>query len=240
MRRLVLSIALCAAAAPAAQAGASPAVRLMADHRVYSGPSRGADREPQVTAQRPLTGSRTILPLLDRRVDAAGRRWLKVALPGRPNGHAGWIRAHATVPARRRWSVVVELRRRRVSVLRRGRLVRAFPAIVGAPATPTPTGTFFVEESVALAPGASGAPVALALSARSDVLHQFAGGPGQIAIHGRGGVGGTLGTAVSHGCVRLGRASISWMAAHIGPGTGVTVVGRTRAVPRARYRAVTP
>ena len=237
MRRLGLLIALCAAVAPAAQAGASPAVRIMADHRAYAGPSRSADRLPSLAARRPLTSARTIVPLLADRVDASGGHWLKVALPGRPNGHSGWIGAHATRPARRPWRIVVELRRRRVSVLRGDRLARAFSAVVGAPSTPTPRGRFFVEESVALAPGRSGAPFALALSARSDVLHQFAGGPGQIAIHGRGGVGGTLGTAVSHGCIRLGRPAVSWMAAHIGAGTVVTVVGRAHDTPRARYRS---
>jgi lipoprotein-anchoring transpeptidase ErfK/SrfK len=36
-------------------------------------------------------------------------------------------------------------------------------------------------------------------------------------------LGGQLGTAVSHGCIRLGDAGISWLAAHIGPGVPVTV-----------------
>jgi len=34
-----------------------------------------------------------------------------------------------------------------------------------------------------------------ALSARSDVLHEFDGGSGQIALHGLDHVGGVLGTA---------------------------------------------
>ena len=46
-------------------------------------------------------------------------------------------------------------------------------------------------------PGAAGGPFALALSARSDVLKQFGGGPGQIAMHGVANLGGTPGTAVS-------------------------------------------
>ena len=51
--------------------------------------------------------------------------------------------------------------------------------------------------------GHSGAPFALALSARSDVLQEFEGGPGQIALHGIENIGGRLGSAVSHGCVRM-------------------------------------
>ena len=69
----------------------------------------------------------------------------------------------------------------------------------------------------------AGAPFALALSARSNVLQEFAGGPGQVAIHGVANLAGTLGTAVSHGCVRLANRSISWLAARIGPGVPVTI-----------------
>ena len=106
---------------------------------------------------------------------------------------------------------------------RRGRLARSFTAIVGKPSTPTPYGRFFVEESVRMLPGSAGAPFALALSARSNVLQEFAGGPGQVALHGVGNLGGTMGTAVSHGCVRLTDRSISWLAARIAPGVPVTI-----------------
>ena len=72
-------------------------------------------------------------------------------------------------------------------------------------------------------PASPGGPFALATSARSDVLQEFEGGPGQIAMHGRDNLGGTLGTAASHGCVRLGTASIDWLAERIGPGMPVTI-----------------
>jgi len=101
--------------------------------------------------------------------------------------------------------------------------VRSFAAIVGKPSTPTPHGRFFVEESVRMPPGSPGAPFALALSARSNVLQEFAGGPGQIAMHGVANIGGSPGTAVSHGCVRLTNRRIRWMAARIGSGVPVTI-----------------
>ena len=84
-------------------------------------------------------------------------------------------------------------------------------------------GVFFVEESVAMPPGSAGAPFALALSARSNVLQEFDGGPGQIAIHGIENLGGTLGTAASHGCIRLATHAITWLASHVGTGTPVTI-----------------
>jgi lipoprotein-anchoring transpeptidase ErfK/SrfK len=109
-------------------------------------------------------------------------------------------------------------------VYHEGRLVRRFTVIVGKPSTPTPQGQFFVEESVRLPPESAGAPFALALSARSNVLQEFAGGPGQIALHGLANLGGTLGTAISHGCVRLGDRDITWLADRIGPGVPVTII----------------
>ena len=36
-------------------------------------------------------------------------------------------------------------------------------------------------------------------------------------------VGGTMGTAVSHGCVRLDTASVTWLGERIGPGVPVTI-----------------
>jgi lipoprotein-anchoring transpeptidase ErfK/SrfK len=80
-----------------------------------------------------------------------------------------------------------------------------------------------VEESVRMLAGAPGGPFALALSARSDVLQVFEGGPGQIAMHGVENLGGTLGTAVSHGCVRLSNRSIGWLVTRIPPGAPVTI-----------------
>jgi len=54
-------------------------------------------------------------------------------------------------------------------------------------------------------------------------FNQFAGAPGQIALHGIDNVGGVPGTAASHGCMRLSTPDISWLAHRIGPGTPVTI-----------------
>ena len=55
------------------------------------------------------------------------------------------------------------------------------------------------------------------------MLQEFAGGPGQIALHGTGNLAGALGTAVSHGCIRLSPAAITWLARRIGAGTPLTI-----------------
>jgi lipoprotein-anchoring transpeptidase ErfK/SrfK len=80
-----------------------------------------------------------------------------------------------------------------------------------------------VEEAVALSPQASGNPFALATSARSNVLQEFEGGPGQIALHGTNGLSGSPGDAASHGCIRLGTSAITWLARRIGAGVPLTI-----------------
>jgi lipoprotein-anchoring transpeptidase ErfK/SrfK len=185
-------------------------------------PATPAPVAERIAARRPITGERTTLPLLGR-ATRGGARWLHVAMPGRPNRHSGWITAHGTRTRRASWRIDVDLSERRVEVRRDGRLQRRFTAVVGAAATPTPTGRFFVEETVRLGHHWPGGPFALALSARSEVLQEFDGGPGQIALHGRDMIGGTLGTAASHGCVRLAGGAIAWIAARVGPGVPVTV-----------------
>lgn len=196
---------------------------LVTSQQALSRPGPGAAPVAFQQAERPLTGEPTTLPVVGRWRDASKRIWLHVRVPGRPNGRTAWIRQSGTRLATTPWHVVVDLSSRRVVVYRGGRVVRSFAAIIGKPSTPTPRGEFFVEETVALRSGDPGAPFALALSARSYVLQEFAGGPGQIALHGLSHVGGVLGTAVSHGCVRLDTAAITWLAMRLGPGVPVTI-----------------
>ncbi len=218
------------AAAPPAGARQPPVVRptqelvgLLTSHTAVSALRGRASRVARVPASRPITGARTTLPVLAHRTTPGGARWLRVMIPGRPNGRKGWIKQRGTVPVKTSWHVVVRTSTRRVQVYFRGRLNRSFAAVVGKPSTPTPHGRFFVEESVRMLRGSAGAPYALALSARSNVLQEFAGGPGQIALHGVQNLGGTPGTAISHGCVRLADSHIRWLAARIAPGVPVTI-----------------
>ena len=196
---------------------------LRAAHEALAKPDARASVIELVQPRRPLTGERTVLPVLGRATGAKGVRWLHVRLPGRPNGHTGWIRQRGTVIVTTSWAVFVGVSRRQVSVYRHGRRARTFSAVVGRPSTPTPRGRFFVEESFRILPGAAGGPYAIALSARSNVYQEFDGGPGQVALHGTAGIGGLPGTAVSHGCIRLNSSDMAWLGAHIGPGVPVTI-----------------
>jgi lipoprotein-anchoring transpeptidase ErfK/SrfK len=236
--RRYLNIALAAAcllgvmAGSAAAAGIGahvPATQQLAVLLTAYGAHQAPEaRSPQVALmapRRPITGEQTTLPVVGRSTGPGGVRWLQVMLPGRPNGSTGWIAQRGTRKLVTGWHIVIDLPGRRVRVYRDGRIVRTFQAVVGKPSTPTPTGQFFVEETVQMRAGEPGGPFALALSARSDALQEFEGGPGQIALHGRNNLGGILGTAASHGCIRVDTASIDWLAARIGPGTPTTIYG---------------
>ncbi len=193
------------------------------EHRAYAFPRMTSRLKASIPAHRPITYEPTALPVLGQFTDRVGRRWLRVMLPGRPNSSTGWIRRTGTRQQVTGWSIHVSTSARRLWIYDWGRLMRSVSAVVGKPSTPTPTGRFFVEETVIMPANRPGGPYALALSARSDVLQEFDGGPGQIAIHGRDGLGGTPGQAQSHGCMRLTTPNIDWLAARIGPGTPVTI-----------------
>lgn len=191
-------------------------------------PASDARQVAVIKAHRPLTRARTRLPVIEHATTPDGSRWLRVRLPGRTlMGHvltsSGWIPASAAAPMSTMWHIVVRPTRRRAFIYRAGQLQRVFVVIVGKPSTPTPLGEYFVEENVALDSSAPGAPYALATSARSAVLQEFEGGPGQIALHGVDHLSGTLGTAVSHGCVRFSSRGIRWLAARIGSGVPVSI-----------------
>ena len=134
-----------------------------------------------------------------------GNRWVHVRLPGGPAGTPAG--SSPTRRSARRPSGASSSRRGRArSPSSATACSCGLPAVVPKPATPTPYGQFFVEEALAISPQDVGGPYALAISARSDIFQEFEGGPGQIGIHGTDGLSEPLGSAASHGCIRLARA----------------------------------
>ena len=92
----LLAVGIACFPAPAAQAAGSRVratqrlVVLEHDHAVRARPSRHARTIEWLGARRPLTGVRTVLPVLGRTLAPGGQAWVHVRLPGRPNSHAGW------------------------------------------------------------------------------------------------------------------------------------------------------
>lgn len=155
------------------------------------------------------------------------RQWLKVLLATRPNGATGWIPADDTVLGRTRTWVTLRLAARELRVYRSGRLVSRHRAVIGQARTPTPLGLSAVyEQNRQPDPRGFYGPWVLSLSSLSPTIFDFGGGPGRIAIHGRAGasLGDPLGSARSHGCVRIDNAAIRALARIATPGTPVEVV----------------
>jgi L,D-transpeptidase catalytic domain len=227
-----LAGAVLAVAAPATAGEAAPAAtgvdiaRLVVSVPVRARPTPQSPLRGRIAAVRPLTGQQTALPVLAHAVDEHGDEWLRVRLPGRPVGRAGWIAAGNAHVVHSAWWVVVDRSARQVRVYRNGRLRDRFPVVIGAAATPTPKGHYFVVEHVPQQVGSMLGPWALATSAFSHVLQEFDGGPGQIALHGRAGplAADPLGTAASHGCIRFDNDVIRRLAGLLPNGTPIDVV----------------
>lgn len=206
-----------AAAADAAPA-ASQVARPSGPVEVFPEPGAGT---PDMTLP-PTTsfGSARAL-LVVGRVDG----WLEVLLPTRPNGSTGWIRADGVAVRSVGFEVRVDLSDRSLEVLDAGRSVLRTPVAIGTPAAPTPTGRFSLVDKVDTGSTSSPyGPFALGLSAHSEVLTQFGGGDGQVAIHGTSDPS-SIGRAASHGCVRVANDVITRLADLLPLGTPVVVVG---------------
>ncbi len=156
--------------------------------------------------------------VLAARADERGRCWLQVQLPTRPNGARGWVNAARVRVRSTPWRIEVSRARRAVALLRRGRRVLRVQAVIGTAGTPTPTGRFAIISSWRNPPRDFLGAWILPLTAHSDVLDTYDGGDGRVALHGRGGesLRDPLGSAASHGCVRLANAAISRVVRRIG------------------------
>lgn len=143
-------------------------------------------------------GSPTALLVTERRDG-----WVRVLLPGRPTGATAWLRDQGLEIRPVPTEIRVDLAARTLTLLEAGRTVLTTPVAVGAPETPTPTGRFSVTDKLDTQdPGGAYGRYAVGLSGRSEVLTEFAGGDGQIGIHGTDRPD-SIGQAVSHGCIRV-------------------------------------
>jgi len=158
-----------------------------------------------------------------------GRCWVQVRLPWRPNDAAGWVNANNVVLEQTRWRIEVSTGRRTLTLFRAGVPIRTLSVVVGKPSTPTPVGLFAIVWAIPWNPNDFLGSWVLELTAHSNVLQQFDGGDGTVGIHGRGGASllDPLGSAASHGCVRLANDDIDWLVNAIGtsrlPGTPVQI-----------------
>lgn len=149
--------------------------------------------------------------------------WLEVALPERPNGSTGWVRADAVELRTVHQSIEIDLEARTLSLFDGGELVTTTPVAIGTSENPTPTGDFYVVDKLAAEdPDGAYGPFALGLSAYSETLSEFGGGDGQVGIHGTNDPS-TIGQDVSHGCIRVPNEVVELLNDTLQLGTPVTI-----------------
>jgi hypothetical protein len=178
---------------------------------------------PPITRLRTRTpeGTRNLVLVVARR-EVSGRLWVRVRLAVLPNGTTGWIR-------RRRLGeyhsvgthLVVDTRRLRARLVRRGRTVFRARIGVGRPRWPTPRGEFYVRNRLTGFAAPMYGPLAFGTSARSAVLTDWPAG-GFIGIHGTD-EPGLLPGRVSHGCIRMRNADIVRLGRRMPVGTPITI-----------------
>lgn len=228
---LVTLVALVAAgAAPAA--GATGDRALSDEHGTtrWSNPARVAVIRTRPNAAAPAIGRTRIVTeddrpevylLLTQRVDAGGTTWVRLRVPGRPNGRVGWVVRDALGPMHAVHTAIdIDRATHRLTVRRDGRVVLRVPVGVGAPATPTPAGRFWIRSEQRVAGATLYGPRALGTSAYARVSDWPRGGI--VGIHGTD-QPELIGTSPSHGCVRLRNADVVRLARLVSVGTPVRI-----------------
>lgn len=188
----------------------SYAARLVVPVIVRKAPSAKAKRITKLQPFGTWNGGPVVLSIAEvRTID--GARWLRVRLPIRPNGSTGWLMEDNVEVRRLRYRIEISRRQHKLSLLRDGQRIGSTRVVIGAPATPTPAGQFAVLEVVRQPKGSVLGPWALHLTAHSNVLDNYGGGPGRVALHGRSGglLRDPLGSSRSHGCIRMPNAFIT-------------------------------
>jgi lipoprotein-anchoring transpeptidase ErfK/SrfK len=165
----------------------------------------------------------TIFSIRGVLVDAKCRpRSYLVQIPKRPNGMTAWVPAGQVEVEKVSTRIVVDLSEKKVTLYKAGKRLLTSKAAIGAPATPTPTGRFYVNQR--LIPTDKNGPFgpgAVGISAFSNVLTGWVQG-GPIAIHGTN-VPWSIGKAVSNGCIRIPNATLKKLFAQALGGTPVLI-----------------
>jgi hypothetical protein len=163
-------------------------------------------------------GSPRVLGVVRRRGD-----WVSVEAAELGNGELAWMPANEARLDCVRWSLNVDLSRRRLSVQHDGQTVREFVTAIGRKGNPTPQGRFSVTDKLRVTD--SGSPYGccvLALSGHQTHLPPSWPGGDRLAIHATAELS-TIGTAASLGCMRVTSTQARWLIRTIPLGTPLFV-----------------
>jgi lipoprotein-anchoring transpeptidase ErfK/SrfK len=168
-------------------------------------------------------GYPSVLPVI-----ATEPGWLEVRLAQRPNESTTWVQQSQVTLATTPYQIVVDLATMHLLVYKSGTEIMNFPAGIGAPDDPTPTGQFFLTMKVP-PPDPGYGPFVLVTSNHSNTITDWEdSGDAIIAIHGPitsadDALIGTTGAAISHGCIRLHDVDLALLGG-IPAGTPINIV----------------
>ena len=219
---LAVGLAVLAVALPAqARAADGPRFLLVpVPHGATVRSSPGGATVAHLPAATPL-GAPTWLWVLRT---TTNRRWGRVVLPLKPNGRTGWINLHGLRTVHTSTWIRASLHERRIWLMHGSRPLASFSAAIGAVTTPTPAGRFSVTDS--LATGDPSGPFgwyAFGLSGHQPHLPPNWSGGDQLAIHGTDDPA-SIGTAASHGCLRVSPQALARLRPALHLGTPVVIM----------------
>ncbi len=156
-------------------------------------------------------------------VRAREPNWVQVLLPIRPNGSLAWVKASTVSLQPDPYRLDVSLSQHQLTVYNGDAVLLTDTVAVGAPLTPTPPGTYYIRVLLkAPDPNTIYGPYAYGLSGHSDALTTFDGGDAELGVHGNNDPS-VLGQSITHGCVRMSNAKITYLAGILPLGTPVTI-----------------
>ena len=148
-------------------------------------------------------GTDELVLLLERAIDADGRRWIHVRIPSREPDKTGWVPQRylgAFIPVDT-W-LKISRNRFTATLLRKGKVVFRARIGIGRRRWPTPRGEFYVRNRLSgYGMGGPYGPLAFGTSAMSATLTDWPGG-GVIGLHGTD-QPGLIPGRISHGCIRM-------------------------------------
>lgn len=228
---LLLAVAFVLLAIPTS-AWAGPYVRL-SDERTWTrsafvdftttvraAPRRDAEKLAELRTHTFHGRPEVVLVLGNREV--SGRTWLRIRFPGLGR-RVGWVTQRVlSGPRLHRTLVVVDRGAQELRLLRAGKVVLRVPVGVGAAASPTPSGPYYIRERLNLSSSGSiyGA-LAFGTSAFSRYRTDWPGG-GQVGIHGTN-QPELIPGRISNGCVRVHNEDVLKLGGLIEVGTPVRI-----------------
>ena len=182
----------------------------------------GAPNEPEAAQvlDNPTWEGLPVVLLVQQRIGD----WLEVQVSMRPNESTAWVRASEVSLREVPYRIVVDTGAKRLTAFSPQGVFLDVAVAVGAGSSPTPTGNYFIDGAVKVPydDGPYGA-YQLSVAAFSNVHYSFAGGVGQIAIHGTNDPA-LIGTPASNGCVRMTNEDVTRLALAVPVGTPVQIL----------------